>query len=209
MKYETRSCKVHGVTRFKCETYNKKGDTRWRCVACGVARGSKAVRKLKERLVIECGGRCRLCGYDRCIWALEFHHLDPNKKKFKVSLACFGYKKKLEEAKKCILLCSNCHREVEHGMVTIDGVCSVKVCTSACEAGVSRTRGERMKNEFCVVVKDANGVPHFVSAVHTQEEARKLRDLLAEGEVVPAEEGRRYKEQITQQEKKERVQVPS
>ena len=26
-------------------------------------------------------GKCEICGYDKCIDALEFHHLDPQKKK--------------------------------------------------------------------------------------------------------------------------------
>lgn len=55
-----------------------------------------------------------------------------------------------------------------------------------------------MNNEFCVVVMDADGAPHYVSANHTEDEAKKLRELLREGEIVPAEEGRRYKEQMTQ-----------
>lgn len=55
-----------------------------------------------------------------------------------------------------------------------------------------------MNNEFCVVVKDAAGV-HFVSSVHTEDEAKKLRELLQQGEVVSAEEGRRYKEQMVKQ----------
>lgn len=59
-----------------------------------------------------------------------------------------------------------------------------------------RTRGERMNNEFCVVVRDAAGVPYFVSANVTETEANNLLMLMAEGEVVPAEEGRRLKEQM-------------
>lgn len=23
------------------------------------------------------GGKCQICGYDKCVGALEFHHLDP------------------------------------------------------------------------------------------------------------------------------------
>src|ERR1035441_10809210 len=26
------------------------------------------------------GGKCSICGYDRCLYALDFHHLDPDKK---------------------------------------------------------------------------------------------------------------------------------
>ena len=69
----------------------------------------------------EAGGRCALCGYDRYIGALQFHHVDPASKRF--SLGTRGLARALgaarEEAAKCILLCGNCHAEVEAGVATI------------------------------------------------------------------------------------------
>jgi hypothetical protein len=60
------------------------------------------------------GGCCSVCGYDRCIEALEFHHLDPEKKDFGISNK--GYTRSWEKIKKeldqCEILCANCHREV-------------------------------------------------------------------------------------------------
>lgn len=58
------------------------------------------------------GGRCVRCGYDKCLGALEFHHLDPFKKdpQFK-TMNAWPYKRKKKELKKCELLCANCHRE--------------------------------------------------------------------------------------------------
>tara|TARA_Y100000022_G_scaffold124448_2_gene107779 strand:+ start:6311 stop:6541 length:231 start_codon:yes stop_codon:yes gene_type:complete len=59
------------------------------------------------------GGSCSKCGYDNYIGALEFHHLDPTQKDFtiaKVKLTTFGEKVE-KELDKCVLLCSNCHRE--------------------------------------------------------------------------------------------------
>jgi hypothetical protein len=48
---------------------------------------------------------------------LHFHHVDPTQKAF--SLARQGVTRSLEsaraEAAKCVLLCSNCHAEVEAG----------------------------------------------------------------------------------------------
>ena len=74
-------------------------------------------RKNKWTLAKEAGGKCVRCGYDRFIGALQFHHLDPKQKSF--GLAQNGSTKGLDalrqEAKKCILLCANCHSEVEHG----------------------------------------------------------------------------------------------
>ena len=31
------------------------------------------------------GGKCIRCGYNKCLKALEFHHLDPSKKDFTIS----------------------------------------------------------------------------------------------------------------------------
>jgi len=60
------------------------------------------------------GGRCNICGYQRCTEASEFHHLDASKKDFGVSDK--GYTRSWGRVKgeldKCVMLCANCHREV-------------------------------------------------------------------------------------------------
>lgn len=72
---------------------------------------------LKKELVEYKGGKCEICDYDRCIKALEFHHLDPNKKDFAISNCGLKDIVKLKkEVDKCALLCSNCHREVHDGL---------------------------------------------------------------------------------------------
>jgi transposase len=88
----------------------------YRCKSCRQEAVVRRRRKAKEILVRESGGSYRLCGYDRCIAALEFHHLDPGLKEF--GLARRGARSIAHlraEARKCILLCSNCHAEVESG----------------------------------------------------------------------------------------------
>lgn len=72
--------------------------------------------KLKERQ----GGKCIRCGYDRCMKALEFHHLDPTQKDFTISNDHFKLKDAIEESKKCILICSNCHKELHDNLWTVD-----------------------------------------------------------------------------------------
>ena len=73
-------------------------------------------RKIKEELVAYKGGKCERCGYNKCINALEFHHLDPTKKDFTISDSTKHYS--LEDMKKevdkCILVCANCHREIHY-----------------------------------------------------------------------------------------------
>lgn len=59
------------------------------------------------------GNRCCLCGYNRCIDALEFHHKNPHQKEFKLGSGnTMSWKDYKNEALKCILVCSNCHKEI-------------------------------------------------------------------------------------------------
>lgn len=76
----------------------------------------KRRKKIKELAVEYKGGCCEKCGYDKCIAALEFHHIDPNEKDF--GIASKGYTrswvKLKEELDKCIMVCANCHREIHY-----------------------------------------------------------------------------------------------
>jgi len=112
----TLECSRHGETTFLLRS---KGG--YRCSKCRAEAVSRRRRKVKRILVEEAGGACRLCGYRRCVAALEFHHLVPTDKRF--SLSHRGVARSLEraraEARKCVLLCSNCHSEVELGVTEI------------------------------------------------------------------------------------------
>lgn len=61
-------------------------------------------------------GKCHRCGYNKCVAALEFHHIDPSKKDTIVSSDSITIEKAIEESKKCVLLCSNCHKEFHAGL---------------------------------------------------------------------------------------------
>ena len=80
-------------------------------------------RRAKRTLVAEAGGRCALCGYDRSVAALHFHHRDPAEKAF--TIGGRGLARALDvlrrEAAKCVLLCANCHAEVEAGVTDLAG----------------------------------------------------------------------------------------
>lgn len=69
-------------------------------------------RNLKIRLIEYKGGKCIKCNYNKCNAALEFHHLDPNEKDFDISNFSYSFDRLKKEADKCILVCSNCHREI-------------------------------------------------------------------------------------------------
>ena len=73
----------------------------------------KARQRLKKKLVDYKGGKCEICGYDKCINALDFHHLNPNEKDFCISnYMVLSFDKLKKEVDKCILVCANCHREI-------------------------------------------------------------------------------------------------
>lgn len=108
-------CAVHGLTTF----VRRQGS--FSCGRCRAEAVSRWRRQAKRILVEEAGGSCSLCGYDRTVAALQFHHLDPSAKRF--GLGSRGLARAIEhlreEAAKCVLLCANCHVEVEAGIATL------------------------------------------------------------------------------------------
>lgn len=110
------TCRRHGAGEFVVD-----GDGTRRCVRCRSEAVTRWRRRVKEELVAEAGGCCVLCGYDRCVAALHFHHLDPATKRFAVGGQGLTRSRATlrAEAAKCALLCSNCHAEVEAGLVAI------------------------------------------------------------------------------------------
>ena len=80
---------------------------------------SKRRKRLKEMVVSYKGGKCRICGYNKCIGAFDLHHLDGKTKEFGLSTRGLtrSWVKLKAEADKCILVCANCHREIHAGLV--------------------------------------------------------------------------------------------
>lgn len=75
-------------------------------------------KNTKLRLIEAFGGKCGICNYDKSTNALEFHHLDPKEKEISFASKCIAWSRIVTEAKKCVMLCSNCHREI-HAKDTI------------------------------------------------------------------------------------------
>ena len=106
-----KECKNHGL----CQ-HNIGKDSKIRCSKCA----SEAVQRRRDKIKVMAieykGNKCSICDYNKCIGALEFHHLDPNEKEFGISAK--GYTRSWElvkkELDKCILVCSNCHRELHY-----------------------------------------------------------------------------------------------
>jgi transposase len=106
------NCPVHGFT-----TFVRRGADGFRCRLCRTGAVHRRRREVKRILVEEAGGACVLCGYARALSGLHFHHVNPEDKAFALSRQ--GVTRSLSaasaEAAKCVLLCSNCHAEVEAG----------------------------------------------------------------------------------------------
>jgi hypothetical protein len=81
-----------------------------RCASCWVIYRKK---KRKTKILELFGGKCVICGYDKCPAALKFHHVDQSTKIFNISGSeNRSWKSLVEEIKKCILVCGNCHDEI-------------------------------------------------------------------------------------------------
>jgi hypothetical protein len=101
-------CPHHG----KCE-FVKRDKIYLRCKKCRNEAVGRTLRKNKSQLIAESGGKCSMCGYKKCQAALHFHHRNPKTKSF--SLANGGgisLDRLRAEAKKCALVCGNCHDEI-------------------------------------------------------------------------------------------------
>lgn len=113
-----RECKIHGLIehRSRTEYGRNKG---WICKKCNSEATTRSKRKRKADSVAYKGGKCEICGYDKCQDALEFHHIDDTKS---FNIGIHGYRMTFEELKKeldkCQLLCANCHREVHFKLTT-------------------------------------------------------------------------------------------
>jgi DNA-binding transcriptional ArsR family regulator len=111
-------CPKHGHT-----TFFTRPEGGYRCARCNSVAVSDRRRRVKRQLVEEAGGKCAICGFAEHPAALQFHHLDPDAKEFHLSHQ--GQSRSLNrmraEAQKCVLLCANCHAQVEAGVKEIPG----------------------------------------------------------------------------------------
>ena len=94
-------------------------------------------RRIRAVLLKQAGGACAVCGYDRCELNLHFHHVDPSQKSFSMSMArgksLAAYQ---AELRKCVLVCANCHGEIETGLIASPP--AIGSCRPRAEGGVSQ-----------------------------------------------------------------------
>ena len=80
------------------------------------------------------GGKCFNCGYNKCMDALQFHHINPATKKFMISEVIWhpnktgnASEKEIEaEIKKCKLVCANCHYEIHSKNISMEEIGSTE-----------------------------------------------------------------------------------
>lgn len=118
---EKKCHKCGKVFTIKTNAYNRLYC--YDCVPEGMKDNGAERRSLIKRWALEeKGNRCYICGYDRCKEALDFHHLDPTQKEFNLSSRDLSSDWLIvkPEIDKCVLLCSNCHRELHAGLITLE-----------------------------------------------------------------------------------------
>lgn len=111
-----KSCKTHGNTK-----HFLRPEGTYRCGKCASAWVIQHRQHKKARLVELFGGKCIVCGYKKYAGALDFHHTNPKEKEFALSVKGLSYSwdSLVKEARKCVLVCKNCHTEIEAGITRI------------------------------------------------------------------------------------------
>lgn len=116
-EFGQHECELHGAESLYIDKSNKP--------ICRICRSIK-IRKLRyeeqRKYTAFFDHKCFCCTFNQSIYALDFHHLVPSDKVVEVSRYTWTKKDAhliLEEVKKCILLCKNCHRSVEDSLIIL------------------------------------------------------------------------------------------
>lgn len=75
--------------------------------------------RVKELAVNYKGGKCVICGYNKCQAAMNFHHIEPKEKDYQISGGTKSFESLKKELDKCVLVCRNCHSEIHAGIIGI------------------------------------------------------------------------------------------
>lgn len=92
------------------------------------AQSNRVMRLVRKyNLVQKAGGSCRICGYNKNISSLAFHHLSEKGTHLNgshlINMSLSGAE---AEVSKCVLVCHNCHNEIhnpELGLKEIGQLC--------------------------------------------------------------------------------------
>jgi len=127
-KHNTRQIHTQPIKQNEvkiCERCDKeyiyiraKGHTLKHCSSCVT---TLRRYKRKKEWVDYKGGGCCICGYNKCLQALDFHHINPDKKKFGISNSYMKSDKDIyNELDKTVCICNRCHMEYHAGLIQIN-----------------------------------------------------------------------------------------
>lgn len=121
---DRKRCPRCGAEKSIADFYKRRdGEPSPYCKPCTNQQTTERTQALKAAAVAYKGGRCQVCGYDRYIGALDFHHRDRTQKGFgiggKRTVSLETIKAELD---KCVLLCATCHREAEAGLIDLHAI---------------------------------------------------------------------------------------
>lgn len=117
LNYYEKQCLICGKTFIPKDKNANQRTCCYNCMPDGIqySRGDFLNLIKKQR-----GGKCERCGYNKYLGALDFHHINPTEKDFTIGNRDFKLKDCIKETKKCILICSNCHKELHDNMWNIE-----------------------------------------------------------------------------------------
>ena len=130
---------------YQNSEHPKRTKKLWTCIVCGVRVSFGNVRcathrmyrpklvsandsvkthykKRKQQAIEYMGGKCVICGYNKTLRSLCFHHRNPEEKDFGISGGNMSWERMKCELDKCILVCANCHGEIHDGLVDSAGL---------------------------------------------------------------------------------------
>jgi hypothetical protein len=101
----------------------------------------------KLRIIESMGGKCVCCGYNKYHGALDLHHAGNNKefRLGEIMAHPIAWEKIVIELRKCVLVCSNCHREI-HGKII-----SLPLAYPVFDESFFKYREKRKDKTFCIV----------------------------------------------------------
>lgn len=113
-KQNTKICSACQAEKSLSDFYRKGKSLHSECKDCFNTRSTERGQKIKQQAVTYKGGKCQRCGYAGHIAIYDFHHINPQEKSFTIgSFKNWSFWRIKPELDKCVLLCANCHRELE------------------------------------------------------------------------------------------------
>ena len=197
------NCKTEKETTEFYNRRNKEGNSPY-CKTCTKAQTLKRVREFKNKCVEYKGGKCISCDYKTYTGALEFHHLDSEEKEFEISnRKNYNFELIKKELDKCILLCSNCHKEIHAGYLKYENETITEITPETLEWNLSvSNKHETIKKDLELILQryknketskdisnDYDVTPSYLLMI-LSEEGIKISDIPEQHDVIHPKKGK-------------------